>query len=320
MNIEHLQQRIRLGEDSTLELKQVAGREGGSFSEARVLGGGSSINGQMANRGAPNDYAMWEERGATGWGWDDVLPYFKKVEHDLDFDDEWHGQDGRIPIMRIFPDDWHGYPRALGQAAENRCNFVHAVEYDRRARRCSTLLVRAYKHADALPCRNLDRREVGDVVADEEHGARAAPSEDLLERTTLVIWGGFRFTECFSSPDVQPEALRKLVRFVHQTLRARGVSHGDRPDVNGDRLRLVLDERPLGVGVHPLLEEPQRFALFRGELAASGGFSRRQNHTAVLDCPPDAVELLHALKRAQVTPGKQRQHDSRRLCQRLQYR
>ena len=56
------------------------------YEQARVLGGGSSINGQMANRGAPTDYDEWEARGAEGWGWDKVLPYFKKVERDLDFD------------------------------------------------------------------------------------------------------------------------------------------------------------------------------------------------------------------------------------------
>ena len=56
------------------------------YEQARVLGGGSSINGQMANRGAPTDYDEWVTRGAEGWGWDEVLPYFKKVERDLDFD------------------------------------------------------------------------------------------------------------------------------------------------------------------------------------------------------------------------------------------
>ena len=56
------------------------------YEQARVLGGGSSINGQMANRGAPTDYDEWEARGAAGWNWNDVLPYFKKVERDLDFD------------------------------------------------------------------------------------------------------------------------------------------------------------------------------------------------------------------------------------------
>ena len=74
------------------------------YEQARVMGGGSSINGQLANRGAPSDYDEWEARGATGWGWDAVLPYFKKVERDMDFDGPWHGKDGRIPVRRIFPD------------------------------------------------------------------------------------------------------------------------------------------------------------------------------------------------------------------------
>ena len=76
------------------------------YEQARVLGGGSSINGQMANRGAPTDYDEWASRGAEGWGWDQVLPYFKKVERDLDFDGPWHGKDGRIPVRRIPPEHW----------------------------------------------------------------------------------------------------------------------------------------------------------------------------------------------------------------------
>ncbi|HEX3410151.1 MAG TPA: GMC family oxidoreductase N-terminal domain-containing protein, partial [Stellaceae bacterium] len=59
------------------------------YEQARVLGGGSSINGQLANRGAPSDYDEWEARGAAGWNWNAVLPYFKKVERDMDFDGPW---------------------------------------------------------------------------------------------------------------------------------------------------------------------------------------------------------------------------------------
>ena len=90
------------------------------YEQARVLGGGSSINGQMANRGAPTDYAEWVERGADGWGWEQVLPYFKKVERDLDFDDEWHGKEGRIPVRRIPPEHWTGLAKAVAQGFESK--------------------------------------------------------------------------------------------------------------------------------------------------------------------------------------------------------
>ena len=87
-----------------------------TYEQARILGGGSSINGQLANRGAPTDYDEWHSRGATGWNWDSVLPYFKKVERDMDFDGPWHGREGRIPVRRIFPDLWPEHAKAVAEA------------------------------------------------------------------------------------------------------------------------------------------------------------------------------------------------------------
>jgi 5-(hydroxymethyl)furfural/furfural oxidase len=86
-----------------------------TYEQARVLGGGSSINGQLANRGAPTDYDEWHARGATGWNWESVLPFFKKVERDMDFDGPWHGNEGRIPVRRIFPDLWPEHAKAAGE-------------------------------------------------------------------------------------------------------------------------------------------------------------------------------------------------------------
>jgi 5-(hydroxymethyl)furfural/furfural oxidase len=88
------------------------------YTQARVLGGGSAINGQLFNRGAPGDYDEWKARGAEGWGWDDVLPYFRKVECDLDFEGPLHGGQGRIPVSRVPREHFTGYSRAFGQACE----------------------------------------------------------------------------------------------------------------------------------------------------------------------------------------------------------
>ncbi len=88
------------------------------YEQARVLGGGSSINGQMANRGAPTDYNEWEARGAAGWGWNDVLPYFRKVERDLDFDGPYHGKDGRIAVRRIPQAHWTRHAQAVADACK----------------------------------------------------------------------------------------------------------------------------------------------------------------------------------------------------------
>ena len=50
-----------------------------------------------------------------GWNWDNVLPFFKKVERDMDFDGPWHGNEGRIPVRRIFPDLWPEHAKAAGE-------------------------------------------------------------------------------------------------------------------------------------------------------------------------------------------------------------
>jgi 5-(hydroxymethyl)furfural/furfural oxidase len=77
------------------------------YEQGRVMGGGSSINVQAANRGLPRDYDDWAQAGAPGWGWDEVLPYFRKLERDLDFGNSpLHGDKGPVPIRRIGPDNW----------------------------------------------------------------------------------------------------------------------------------------------------------------------------------------------------------------------
>ncbi|MBM09100.1 MAG: glucose dehydrogenase [Magnetovibrio sp.] len=94
--------------------------ENKQYEQARVMGGGSSINGQLANRGAPTDYDEWEQLGAYGWDWDACLPFFKKVEKDLDFNNVLHGQTGRIPVRRIFPNQWPGFSRNVASALEQK--------------------------------------------------------------------------------------------------------------------------------------------------------------------------------------------------------
>ncbi|MEC9342941.1 MAG: GMC family oxidoreductase N-terminal domain-containing protein, partial [Pseudomonadota bacterium] len=84
-------------------------RQKARYEQARVLGGGSTINGLVGNRGAPSDYDEWAAMGATGWGWDDVLPYFRKLERDLDFDGPYHGRSGPISVRRLRREQTTGF-------------------------------------------------------------------------------------------------------------------------------------------------------------------------------------------------------------------
>ncbi len=89
------------------------------YAQGRVIGGGSSVNGMISIRGLPSDYDGWAERGAAGWGWEDVLPYFRKMETDVDYDGELHGADGPMTVRRVFEDRWPGFTRGFMKAAED---------------------------------------------------------------------------------------------------------------------------------------------------------------------------------------------------------
>jgi choline dehydrogenase len=67
----------------------------------KVLGGSSSINGLLYVRGQHEDYDRWRQRGNVGWGYDDVLPYFKKAENHQRGADDYHGSGGPLSVS-----DW----------------------------------------------------------------------------------------------------------------------------------------------------------------------------------------------------------------------
>ena len=67
----------------------------------KVLGGGSSINGMMFVRGHRNDYDNWEKLGATGWSYENVLPYFRKLESNERGADEYRGADGPLHVSGV---------------------------------------------------------------------------------------------------------------------------------------------------------------------------------------------------------------------------
>ena len=83
----------------------------------RAVGGSSTINGQIAIRGMPDDFDRWEAQGCTGWGWAAMLPYFRRLETDRNFPDApYHGATGPIPVYRAPEADWGAVDRALKQA------------------------------------------------------------------------------------------------------------------------------------------------------------------------------------------------------------
>ena len=84
----------------------------------KVLGGSSSINAMIYIRGQRADYEHWAAQGNPGWGWDEVLPYFKRAEHNERGANAWHGSGGPLNVMDLRSPNRYGpaFVRAAQQA------------------------------------------------------------------------------------------------------------------------------------------------------------------------------------------------------------
>lgn len=96
------------------------------YEQGRLLGGGSAINAMVANRGAPDDYDEWGRLGAEGWNWDVALKYFRKLERDVDIQDQYHGEDGPIPVRRLPESKVSPFIRAVKNSLQSYGEPVHA--------------------------------------------------------------------------------------------------------------------------------------------------------------------------------------------------
>jgi 5-(hydroxymethyl)furfural/furfural oxidase len=174
------------------------------YQQARIVGGGSSINGELANRGTPDDYNEWSKLGAAGWDWQSVLPYFKRLERDLDYQNELHGDDGPIVISRVPTDVWPGFTRAAADAFEEAGYrniedqngvfddgwFPMALSTDRKQRVSAAM---GYLDAATRRRQNLTIRSTTHVDKIVMDGARAVGVQiagELIRGREIIISAG----------------------------------------------------------------------------------------------------------------------------------
>ncbi|MER7520500.1 GMC family oxidoreductase N-terminal domain-containing protein [Streptomyces sp. NPDC126499] len=93
-------------------------RERFPYQLGKVVGGGSAVNGAIALRGLPRDFAAWEAAGNPDWSWERVLPFYKDIENDADHPGRLHGDSGPLPIRRTPRDRVH----PLDAAFWDECN------------------------------------------------------------------------------------------------------------------------------------------------------------------------------------------------------
>ena len=165
-----------------LEATLVEGQAPFAYPQARIMGGGSSIMGMLALRGVPSDYARWLRAGASGLSWDEVVPYFRKVEEDYDRTEQPRGL---YPIRRMPEEEWPAFVRAMQRAADRRGYhyikdinetpddgfFAMPVSRDARVRSTSA---RSYLTTKVRSRKNYDhgRNDRDDITLRRQEGRR----------------------------------------------------------------------------------------------------------------------------------------------------
>ena len=173
----------------------------------KVLGGSSSLNGLLYVRGQPQDYDRWRQMGNTGWGWDDVLPLFKRAECNERGADAFHGDQGPLSVsnMRIqrpITDAWVAAAQAAGYkfnpdyngAEQEGVGFFQLTS--RNGRRCSSAVaylnpvkkrpnLKIITHAQADKVEIEEGRAVGVCYTD-----RSGQQQMVRAHREVVLCGG----------------------------------------------------------------------------------------------------------------------------------
>ncbi len=171
----------------------------------KVVGGSSAVNGAIALRPLPDDFARWAAAGNTEWTWEQVLPYFRKIETDRDFSGELHGASGPVPVTRPKEQDLHALQAAFRQA-----------------------------------CRVLGLPDIPDMNASSAAGVGLVPTNSIAHQrisSAIAYLGPAR-----GRSNLRIEAGRTVLRVLFEGRRAVGVelldANGKREAIFGKRITL----------------------------------------------------------------------------------
>lgn len=182
----------------------------------KTLGGSSAINGLIFNRGQRLDFDHWAQFGNRGWGYADVLPYFKRIERRVGGDDTFRGRDGMLPVTDI---DWrhplcdafiegavqYGIPRNPDYNGASQEGIAYAQRTIQNGRRVSaaTAYLKPVRHRKNLTV--LTNRHVTEITLDGKRatgvrvlrGGRGGTPEEIRASREVILSGG-----AYNSPQI----------------------------------------------------------------------------------------------------------------------
>ena len=278
--------------DWCLESEPVPGLNGRRmpYPRGKLLGGSGSLNGMQYIRGNPRDYDRWRDSGNEGWGWSDVLPYFRRAEANARGADELHGDSGPLAVSDI----GHGkltdaFLRAAAQAGhppiadfngpsqEGASYYQMMIRRGRRACGAGAYLRPAMRRPNLQVLTSAQATRVlfeGRRATGVEFRRGAGILTARARREVVIAGGAFHSPQLLQLSGIGPARL----------LERCGVPIvADRPGV-GANLQDHLQVRALcrctqPVTINDILSSPlrlagevARYALFRAGMLASGPF------------------------------------------------
>lgn len=273
----------------------------------KVLGGSSSLNGLLYVRGQPQDYDRWAQMGNPGWGWDDVLPLFKRSERQERGADDFHGDQGTLwvsnmRLQRPICDAWvaaaqeAGYPFNADYNGATQEGVGYFQLTTRKGRRCSAAVaflnpartrsnLTIVTHAQASRILFDGTRAIGVAYRDRsgreqvaKAGAEVVVSSGAIGSPQLLMLSGIGETAHLQDHgiDVRHD-LPAVGRNMQDHLQARLVFKCNEPTLN-DEVRSLTNQARIAL----------KYALFRsGPMAMAAslatGFMRTGDHVETPD-------------------------------------
>jgi choline dehydrogenase len=207
----------------------------------RVTGGSSAVNTCIALRGYPDDYNEWAALGLPSWTWERVLPYFIRLENDLDCDAPWHGKTGPLPIRRHTRDELVPYQAAfldgcaeLGYPATDDHNAPESTGAGphpmnkRGSLRISTAIAYLGPARDRQNLTILAETDVRRVVVEDgvatgvEVQARDGAAQTITARQVVLACGAIHTPAVLVRSGIGPKAVLERLG-VAETVVAEGV-------------------------------------------------------------------------------------------------
>ncbi|MEM7488911.1 MAG: GMC family oxidoreductase N-terminal domain-containing protein [Pseudomonadota bacterium] len=273
----------------------------------KVLGGSSSLNGLLYVRGQPEDYDRWRQMDNPGWGWDDVLPLFKRSEKQERGADEFHGDQGTLAVsnmrlQRPICDAWVAAAQAAGYPFNPDYNGTtqEGVGYFQltaeKGRRCSSAVaflkpakrranLRIVTHAQTERIVIADGRATGVIYRDQAghtHEVRATAevivSSGAIGSPQVLMCSGLGEASQLRDHGIAvTRDLPGVGKNLQDHLQARLVFKCNEPTLN-DEVRSLFDQARIAL----------KYAMFRAgpmTMAASlaTGFLRTGDHVATPD-------------------------------------